>query len=101
MKHVASDLFDAKGDSYLVLTDRYSGYGWLAKLRKTNTEAVTAQLRKLFLEYGWPDYIRTDGGPQYRGEFRKFCEENKNTHELASAHNPESNGLAESAVKSI
>jgi hypothetical protein len=101
MKHVASDLFDCKGQTWLVLTDRYSGYGWTAQLRKTHTKAVTDQLTKWFNDFGWPDYIRTDGGPQYRQEFKDFCKERSITHELASAHNPESNGLAESAVKSI
>ena len=101
MKHVATDLYDLQGHSYLVLTDRYSGYGWQARLRKTATRNVTDQLTGWFNEYGWPDYIRSDGGPQFRSEFKDFCAKRDITHEVASAHNPESNGLAESAVKSL
>ena len=28
MKHVAADLFDAAGEKWIVLVDRYSGYAW-------------------------------------------------------------------------
>ena len=31
----------------------------------------------------------------------EFCKDNSIQHQLASAHNPESNGLAEAAVKSL
>ena len=51
--------------------------------------------------FGWPSYIRTDSGPQFRGEFVEYCAGNIIKHELASAYNPESNGLAEAAVKNM
>ena len=101
MKHTASNLLHCNGDSWLVLTDRYSGNGWAAKLRRTHTKAITKQLTMWFNGFGWPDYIREDGGPQYREEFQEFCRGRQITHELGSAHNPESNGLAESAVKAL
>ena len=31
MKHMAADLFDAAGEKWIVLVDRYSGYGWSNK----------------------------------------------------------------------
>ena len=37
MKHVAADLFDAAGEKWIVLVDRYSGYAWTDKLRDTST----------------------------------------------------------------
>ena len=33
--------------------------------------------------------------------FKKFCKNNNINHKLASAHSPESNGLAEAAVKNM
>ena len=51
-----------------------------------------------FLDFGWPCAIRTDGGPQFCKLFVEFCNENCVTHELLSAYNPESNGLAEVGV---
>ena len=52
-------------------------------------------------EYGWPLHLRTDGGPAYRTEFSEFCATNGIIHQLSSPYNPESNGLAEAAVKSV
>ena len=46
-------------------------------------------------------YIRSDGGPQFRSEFDEYCKKNSIKHELSSPYNPESNGLAESAVKNL
>ena len=69
--------------------------------KRQTTGAVTAILSTWFDDYGWPTTIRTDGGPQYRTEFSSFCRTYGIKHELSSAYNPESNGLAESAVKSM
>jgi transposase InsO family protein len=40
-------------------------------------------------------------GPQFRGDFQKFCQENAIKHELSAPYNPESSGLAEAVVKSM
>jgi len=61
---------------------------------------VTNALNAWFCMFGYPTSIRTDGGPQFRGEFGRWCETKNITHELSSAYNPNSNGLAEAAVKS-
>ena len=45
--------------------------------------------------------LRSDGGPQFRTEFSAFCSNNGIKHELSSPYNPESNRLAEAAVKNI
>ena len=95
------DLFDAAGGQWLALEDRFSGYAWTKKPKSTNTSAILKQLLKWFTEYGWPSNIRSDGGPQFLSEFSKYCEDNKIKHELASPYNPESNGLAEAAVKNL
>ena len=97
MRHVGTDLFDAIGKKWIVLVDRYSGYAWTHQLRRTDTATVTAQLSTWFTEYGWPSTLRSDGGPQ----FLAFCAHNGIKHELSSPYNPESNGLAEAAVKNI
>ena len=54
-----------------------------------------------FFDFGWPEYIRSDGGPQFRTEFKQFCNKHGIQHELSSPYNPESNGLAEAAVKNL
>ena len=42
---------------------------------------------------------RTDGGPQFRGPFKEYCDRKGILHELSSPYNPRSNGHAEAAVK--
>ena len=40
--------------------------------------------------------IRSEGGPQFRGDFLQFCVDSGIKHELSAPNNPRSNGLAES-----
>ena len=95
------DLFDAQGKSWLAMVCRCSGYAWLAKLGRTSTKDILNCLEAWFFDFGWPEYIRSDGGPQFRTEFKQFCNKHGIQHELSSPYNPESNGLAEAAVKNL
>ena len=101
MNEVGTDLFDAIGKKWIVLVDRYSGYAWTHELKRTDTAAGVGQLSDWCTEVGWPTAIQTDDGPQFRTEFTHCCDWHGITHELSSPYNPESNGLAEAAVKNI
>ena len=81
------------------MVDRYSGYIFVARLRKTHTQAITDQMWSWFRDFGLPTTCRSDGGPQFRGEFAEFCQRYSITHEVSSPYNPQSNGHAEAAVK--
>ena len=94
MGHVGVDLFDFGGNKFLVCVDQWSGYPLYQKLTSTTTSSVLKTLSSWFNVLGWPRSIRSDGGPQFRGEFSSFCEKNKIKHELSSPYNPRSNGLA-------
>ena len=59
------------------------------------------QLETWFTDFGWPLFICSDNGLQFRSEFAFFCKLHGVTHELSSPYNPESNGLAEAAVKNM
>ena len=61
--------------------------------------AILIKLTNWFNILGWPKKIRTDGGPQFRSEFDNFCKSFYIHLELSSPYHPESNGLAEAAVK--
>ena len=95
---IGTDLFDAVGKKWLATVDSYSGYAWLKQLAGRHTAKITEELSTIFNSFGWPKTIHTDGGPQFRQEFRDFCISNSIQHELVSAHNLESNNLAKEAV---
>ena len=81
--------------------DRYSGWPLVKPLRKLDTAAVTTVLEDWFLEHGKPVNLRSDGGPQFRQEFDRWCEQEKINHELSSAYHHQSNGHAEVAVREM
>ena len=72
MKKMGIDLFDVLGKKWIVLVDRYSGYCFVQQLHKTATKDVVKFLTDTFQEYGWPEAIRSDGGPQFRGDFQNL-----------------------------
>ena len=101
MQKLSADLFEYAGKSYLCVADRYSGFPWVYHLKKTATSDVTAKLKELFQDWGIPEQIRTDGGPQFRSEFKEFCDDYKIEHEVSSPYHPQSNGHAEAMVKQM
>ena len=49
--------------------------------------------------YGIHISCRTDGGPQFRGPFKEYCDKKGIVHQISSPYNPQSNGHGEAAVK--
>ena len=101
MEFIGTDLFQAKGNHYLVACDLYSNYPFVAKISSLNSSAIIAHMKRWFQIFGYPDTCRTDFGPQFRSEFGEFCKKHGISHEVSSPYFPRSNGLAESCVKSI
>jgi transposase InsO family protein len=101
MEAVSVDLMEVKGTKYLVMVDRFSSYPLVKVVRTATTSSITKILSSWFNEFGWPKSIGSDGGPQFREQFKEFCDSKKIVHELSSVRNPQSNGLAEAGVKRI
>lgn len=101
MEKVSVDLFDLEGKSFLVLVDQFSGFPFVARLKVTSTSEVCQTLLGWFWEYGFPVYIKSDNGPQFRQRFGEFCRSFHIRHNTSSSYHPRSNGLAEAAVKSM
>ena len=95
----AAALFSLNGNEYIVLVDRLTGFLCCAKVTNTSTSSILMKLTNWFNIQGLPETIRTDGGPQFRSEFDDFCKSFYIFHELSFPYHPESNGLAEAAVK--
>ncbi|KAJ8871601.1 hypothetical protein PR048_027928 [Dryococelus australis] len=97
--YVASDLFQLKGNNFLVIADSYSGYFDFTLLRSTTSDSDTKELKLWFSQHGIPDELRKDGGPQYSShEFEKFRWQWNFRHRISSPHFPCSNSLAKRYV---
>ena len=99
MELVSVDLFQFGNSHYLVLVDRFSNFPLVSKLSSLTSKAVIDRLRGWFLLFGFPKTLRSDGGPQFRSEFRNFCDNRGILHQVSSPYNSQSNGSAESGVK--
>jgi len=65
------------------------------------TEDVKSVLRKSFEEYGKPERVLVDRGPQFREEFKEFCEEEGIKVEQAPPHYPQIKGKIERFIRNF
>ncbi|KAG1683135.1 hypothetical protein GQR58_010144 [Nymphon striatum] len=98
--HLDFGSFD--GHVFLVLVD--AGSKWIEAefLRSTTSEATLRTLFSWFTRFGYPKTIHTDGGPQFTSStFREKLHYWGVQHTISPPYHPESNGLAERAVRTI
>ena len=80
MQHVGLDLFFFGGKDYLICVDHWSGYSFYHFLRSLTSDSILKILTSWFNLFGWPSSIRSDEGPQFRGDFSHFCEKHGIRH---------------------
>ena len=102
-EEVAADFFEIGTKHYLALVDRYSGYPVIAAFNAPPTARSTIdRLIQIFTMFGCPSRLFSDGGRQFTAQdMQDFFKRWGVSHRLSSAHYPQSNGLAESAVKAL
>eukprot|EP00094_Tigriopus_californicus_P010207 TCALIF_09846-PA protein Name:"Similar to K02A2.6 Uncharacterized protein K02A2.6 (Caenorhabditis elegans)" AED:0.34 eAED:0.34 QI:0/0/0/0.33/0.5/0.66/3/0/439 len=96
---VSVDLFEDKNKKYLAMVDKYSIWLCVSPLNKTNTGSIIKILEQWVMEYGIPCTIKSDGGPQFRSEFKIFCSKVGIHPEHVSPYHSRGNGLIEAFVK--
>jgi len=101
-QEVGADLFEVTNKHFLVVIDRYSGFLFIEKFKqKPEASGVIQALAKIFAQTGNPLRVHSDGGKQFTSkETQEFFRCWGIDHRLSSAGYPQSNGLAEAAVKS-
>ena len=100
----ASDIFTVEGANYLVCGDFYSKMILVQCLPygQNNTTKVILLLKEMYSEHKMSEVLCSDNGPQYTSsKFTDFWTSWGITHETSSPHYPQSNGFAESCVKSV
>ncbi|XP_064390623.1 uncharacterized protein K02A2.6-like [Halichondria panicea] len=90
---VGTDLFELKGQQYLVVVDYYSRYPECIKLSRTTSAHIITVLKAIFARHGIPETVRSDNGPQFSShEFTQFAQTYGFKHTTSSPHYPQSNG---------
>ena len=98
---IGVDLLTLNGVDYVVTSDYFSNFWEIDRLHSTDASTVIRKLKSHFARYGTPETVVTDNGPQFSsGEFTKFADEWDFTYTPSSPGHSQSNGQAESAVKS-
>ena len=95
------DLFEHNKRQYLLIVDYFSKFPFICKLHSLSTGTVINELKGLFSENGIPEVVISDGGPQFRFEFRNFAQEWGFQHIQSSPYHHQSNGEAERFVRTV
>lgn len=97
---LGTDLFKYAGMDYLIVADYYSKYVITRRMHQTSSKAVIAALKQIMGEYGIPQKLISDNGPQYASdEFTRFVQHWNINHSTSSPHFPQSNGFIERMVQ--
>ena len=100
-QQICMDYFEINRHSYLVTVDRFSGWPCIYHFPGQATSRLLIKTcRDLFIAYGVPEEVGSDGGPQFKAEvFKDFLQNWGIHHRKSSADYPQSNGRAELGVK--
>ena len=100
---VGCDIFEIKGQKYLLLVDYYSKFVDVQCLNHSPTSSkIISVLKDRFSLFGIPLTLISDGGPQFASaEFSKFAKQWQFKHIFSSPMYAQSNGMAERHIQTI
>ncbi|KAM7284519.1 uncharacterized protein ISCGN_001613 [Ixodes scapularis] len=86
----------------LIVIDAYSKWIEATATNHATSDSTIRQLRELFSRFGIPRTVVTDNGTPFTSEeFSQFLKRNHVEHYRTAPYHPESNGLAERAVRTV
>ena len=94
------------GKHILVVIDELTRYPEVAVVSSTSADANIEAFDNIFCRHGYPDKLKTDGGPPFNGKESHLLKEyfrwaGIKHSPTKSAEDPEANGLAESVMKHL
>ncbi|XP_008486095.1 uncharacterized protein K02A2.6-like [Diaphorina citri] len=90
------------GYYYFVIVDAHSKWVDVIPTKTTTSQWCIKQLRNLFCNFGFPEVLVSDNGPQFTSKvFKDFLEGNGVTHKTSAPFHPSTNGQAERYVQTI
>ena len=99
---IGIDIFTYSGQDYLIVSDYYSRFPEVMSLSTASSKIVINSLKSILARHGTVDVLVSDNGPQFvSSEFKAFVDDWEIQHITSSPYHAKSNGLAESAVKSV
>jgi hypothetical protein len=101
MNIVGLKFFTSGGCNYLICTDNLSGYTLCSDMADMTIDNTIRQCHLWFLQLGMLKTVKSDCGPSFQNRFTEWCTEAGIIHQLSSARNSSSNGLAKSGVKQV
>lgn len=87
----------------LTVIDHFSKYVFAVGLLNKEPNTIIAGFETIFNDQShiYPTKLITDGGTEFKGEFKDFCATNGIVHVLTMSHSPKQNALIENANKYI
>ncbi|XP_008481824.1 uncharacterized protein K02A2.6-like [Diaphorina citri] len=90
------------GYYYFVIVDAHSKWVDVIPTKTTTSQWCIKQLRNLFCNFGFPEVLVSDNGPQFTSKvFKDFLEGNGVIHKTSAPFHPSTNGQAERYVQTI
>ena len=98
---VVTDIFEFNSQFYLVTVDYFSNFWEIDRLENLKATTTIRKLKAHFARCGTPSVLVSDCGTQFTSDlFRDFVRDWDIEHRTSSPKHSQSNGQAESAVKS-
>ena len=100
---LGTDLFQLKGEPYLIVADYYSKFPIIRKMPQPCTSlAVVNATMEIFSEHGIPSKVISDNGGHYdSANYKDFAASWGFTHVTSSPHYPQSNGYVECSIQTV